>query len=132
MADVLVGADVDVDAVSVAGSDGVGVVTAFAAAAVRHHRRHPRHSCARRDGAAHGDDAARRLHRLPRRVVVVPITFEDVDYVILQTKPFTIIFIVIYYQSIGSIMVMHWYLYIIQLRIIIKMYTYNPSNIIYI
>lgn len=78
-----------VGAVTVVGSDGVGVITAFAAvaAAVRCHRRH---SCVRRDGAVRGDDAA---HRLPlllrhRAAAEVPITFEKADYVILLTKSF--------------------------------------------
>jgi len=86
-----------VDAVGVAGSDGVGAVKAFAAVAAARHHRHRRHSCVRRDGAAHGDDAARCLPRPHRRVAaaVVPITFGRADYVILQTKPIIIIINVI-------------------------------------
>jgi len=82
--DDLAGADDVVGAVIVAGSDGVGAVTAFAVvAAVRHHRHH-RHSCARRDGVAHGDDAARCLPRSHHRAAaVVPTTFVRADYVIL-------------------------------------------------
>jgi len=103
-ADDLAGAsDVVVGAVSVAGSDGVGVVTAFAAvaaaaaAAAAHHHRHLRHSFARHDGAVHDDDAAHCLPRPRHRAaVVVPITFERADYVILQTKSIIIVINIIF------------------------------------